>query len=232
MTRASRLLATLTVLAGAGVLLAAAQPPQPTPARLTSATLPPLPPLVTGGGEVLLEVEVTRDGRAGAATVLRATPPYTDLMVAAVRQWTFEPATVVKPPAEPGGEPIVEPAPAGVLVAGVFRSPTITGPTIGELPKDVAAPSRAIPFPLNVRVPPWPPLAVSAGVVLVEARVDGQGMVTDARLTQGARGFDSAALDTIRAWSFRPVRDVDAPEHSFVYVVMGFPVPVTLNDKK
>jgi TonB family protein len=229
---ASRLLTSVTTLVGAGVLLAAAQVPRPTPARLTSAALPPLPPLVTGGGEVLLEVDVTREGRAGAATVLRATPPFTDLMIAAVRQWMFEPATVVKPPAEPDGKPAVETAPSGVLVAGVFRPPTITGPTIGELPKDVAAPSRVIPFPLNLRTPPWPPLAVSGGVVLVEARVDGEGTVTDARITQGARGFDSAALDTVRAWSFRPVRSLDAPEHSFVYVVMGFPVPVTLNDKK
>lgn len=226
MTPSFRLLAIATALAGTGAV-AAVQPRLPEPARFLAGPLPPLPPLVAGGGEVFLELEVTREGRAGAATVLRATPPFTDHLIAAVKQWQFEPATTVKPPAAPGGIPIAEPSASGVLIVANFRAPSLTGPTLGELPKDIRAPSPTIPFPLFVRQLPWPPLAVAQGVVLVEARVDGRGAVTDVRLVQGAPGFESAALDAVRQWAFRPVRTPDAPDHSLVYIVLGFPLPVT-----
>lgn len=226
MTPSFRILAVATAVVGT-VAVAAVQPPLPEPARFLAGPLPPLSPLVAGGGEVFLELEVTSEGRAAAATVLRATPPFTDHLITAVKQWQFEPATTVKPPAEPGGSPIVEPAASAVLVVANFRAPSIMAPTLGELPKDISAPTPAIPFPLFVRQPPWPPLAVAGGVVLVEARVDGRGAVADARLVQGSPGFESAALDAVRNWTFRPVRTPDAPDHSLVYVVLGFPIPVT-----
>ena len=226
MTPSLRILAFATALVGT-VGVAAVQPPVPEPARFLAGPLPPLSPLVVGGGEVFLELEVSSAGRPAAANVLRATPPFTDDLITAVKQWQFEPATAVKPPAKPGGPPIVEPTDSGVLVVATFRAPSIMAATLGELPKDISAPSSAIPFPLVVRQPPWPPLAVAGGVVLVEARVDGRGAVADVRLVQGSPGFESAALDAVRGWAFRPVRTPDAPDHSLVYVVLGFPVPVT-----
>lgn len=231
-THAFRILPPAIALVVGSVLLAAGQPPDPRPARYLGGPLPPLPALVAGGGEVLLELEVTLEGQAGAATVLRATPPFTDMLLTAVRQWQFDPATTLEPPAKPGGAPVVAPAPSAVLVAGVFRPPTIVAPTIGELPRDVNLPSRDIPFPLVLKQPPWPPLAVAGGVVLVEARVDGRGSVAEARLVDGSPGFEAAALDTVRGWSFRPVRTAEAPEESYVYAVLGFPVPVTPTKKK
>ncbi len=48
-----------------------------TPARLVSGGTPPLPRDVLGGGQVLLEATVGRDGRVVGLVPLRVTPPLT-----------------------------------------------------------------------------------------------------------------------------------------------------------
>ncbi len=57
------------------------------------AELPPLPaPNVAGGGEVLIEAIVDRRGALTRPVILRATPPYTQLVLDAIAPWQFEPA--------------------------------------------------------------------------------------------------------------------------------------------
>jgi TonB family protein len=220
------------LLLGCGVAsVPASQPAEPAPARYRDGAVPPMPALLVGGGEVFLELEVTREGTVTGVKTLRATPPFTDMLVAAVKQWAFEPAMLVEPPATPGAPRTVGPAPSSVLVMAVFRPPTMMGPARGELPKDVSAPSTAIAFPSQIRPPPWPPLARSGGVVLVEAHVDGRGTVMDAEVISGSPGFDEAALDTVRGWTFLPPRAPEVPADSYVYVVLGFPTPVGLGGK-
>jgi periplasmic protein TonB len=214
------------MLAGMTGLFAAQQPVEPEPARFTSGPLPPLPALALGAGEVLLELDVTEGGRVTSATVLRATPPFTDMLVEATRQWRFEPARRLVPPDAPDGRPTLEAAPARVLVVGMFRAPAMLAPTLGQPPRDIGQPTAAIPFPMALRLPPWPPRAHAGGVVLVGARVDAGGTVREAEVLQGSPGFDDAALDAVRGWSFRPARDPDVAPTAYVYAVLGFQVPL------
>src|SRR5262245_31029955 len=78
------------------VVLAAAVAAQGafTPARFRSGALPDLPPLALGGGQVFVEASVSNAGRVTGVAPLRTTPPFTNLVVAAVRGWQFAPAEI------------------------------------------------------------------------------------------------------------------------------------------
>jgi outer membrane biosynthesis protein TonB len=203
------------------------QNPEAKPARFRSGPVPALPALGVGGGEVVLEVEVSEEGAVGAITVLRAAPSFSAPVAAAVKQWTFEPAEKLEQPDDPEAPPALVPAASSVLVVAVFRPPAVLGPARGEPSTTVGAPTTAIPFPSVLAPPPWPPLARDGGIVLVEARVDGRGMVVTAEKVDGAPGFDEAALGTVRAWTFLPARAPGVPAESYIYAILGFPTPIT-----
>src|SRR4249920_1175426 len=92
----------LALIAAAHVALTAA--PVFHPAKYLDGTLPALPPTtVVGGGEVMLEVDVTSGGAVRGVRTLRTTPPYTDALIAATKTWRFSPAEIeVDPPPPPG----------------------------------------------------------------------------------------------------------------------------------
>jgi TonB family protein len=115
-----------------------------------------------------------------------------------------------------------------VFVAGIFRPPTLNAPTLGERPRDVAAPSNETPFPLMTATPRYPPLARDNGIVLVEARVDTGGGVADANVIQSARPFDEPALDAARQWTFRPARLRGTSMATLAYIAFAFRQPVTV----
>ena len=148
--------------------------------------------------------------RVAAVTRLRTTPPFTNLVVDAVRQWSFT--------AGEGG---------AILVAAVIRPPALYGPTLGEPPRDVAPGPDRIPFPVATVLPPYPPLARASGVVLVEARVDRAGVVIETTVRRSAPPFDEAACAAVRQWRFRPAVAGGQAVSSVAYVLLGFPTPVT-----
>lgn len=67
-------------------------------------------------------------------------------------------------------------------------------------------------------VPPvYPPVAQSArlqGVVIIQARVEADGHVSNAQVTQGIPLLNGAAVDAVRQWEFTPT------------LVNGKPVPL------
>lgn len=199
-----------------------------TPALFKSGTVPTLSVMSVevGGGEVLLEVSVDRTGVVSGIKPLRETATFTERMTQAVKTWRFTPAEVEIPAdrRQPGG-PTTEPVGTRVLVAGVFRRPSVIGVTLGEPIRDVATASTDIPFPTSLVTPPYPPGTMSPGVVLVEVRVDAGGSVSDAKIRIPSPGFDSAALSTARQWRFRPSRPGGANAAAVAYIVFGFPVP-------
>lgn len=196
------------------------------PARYQAGGVPPLPAMTVGGGQVLLEVQVNREGRVTTVVPLQATPPFTDLLENAVQGWQFTPAGESVAPERPGARESRIVVASRVLVAAVYRPPAMNAPTLGERPREVAAPSDEIAFPLKVVVPPFPPSTAGSGVVLLEARVDRGGGVADATVLRSAPPFDDAALETLKAWRFRPAHVRGAAASTFVYVLFGFPVPV------
>lgn len=203
-----------------------------TPARLRSGPIPPLPTLVTGGGQVALELTVTPDGRVGSATPLVTTPPFTDFMVRAVHDWQFQPAEaeVEAQRGAPASTRSRQRVASKVLAVGVFRQPTLVGPTIGEIPKDVTPPSDEMAFPVNISTPPYPVTARDPGVVLVEVRIELDGRVGDAAALTAAPPFDALAVQAARESEFRPARVRGRPVMTRAYIVFGFAEPVGPGD--
>jgi TonB family protein len=199
-----------------------------TPALFQTGRVPTLSVMSVevGGGEVLLEVAVDRTGAVSGIKPLRETATFTERMTQAVRTWRFTPSTTEMPPArrKPGG-PTTEAVDSTVLVAGIFRRPSIVGMTLGAPIKDVAPASAGVPFPASLVTPPHPPKAVSPGVVLVEVRVDAKGGVSDAKILIPSPGYDDAALSTARQWTFRPAKAGGANAPAVVYIVFGFQPP-------
>ena len=198
--------------------LASLQVIQPTflPASYLSGEVPVQPPQVPGGGEVLLELTVGDDGKVLKGHTLRSTPPFTELLVDAIRLWRLHPA-------EDRGKEVE----SGVLVAGLFRPPTLMGATTGEAPKDLTPPSNSIPMPYTMVTPDYPPGALADGVVLVETIVERDGTVEAARVLRSSAAFDKAATEAVLHWKFRPARRDGLPVPSFAYIVFGFRQPVT-----
>ncbi len=211
-----------SVLVTACAVAALAAADVPTPARYRDGMLPKLPTEALGGGQVFVELAVSDSGAVDRVTPLRTTPPFTEPMIEAIRDWRFLPAEEVIDP-DTGRQRVR----STVLVAGVFRAPVlVNAPVAGEPPTDVAAASDDTPFPLAPVAPPFPSRALAGGIVLVEVQVSAAGAVTDARLLRSAPPFDGPALDAARRWTFRPARLHGRPTATLAYILFGFREPV------
>jgi TonB family protein len=215
------------VVAGGCVFVALSAQTAFSPARYRSGGVPVLPAVsvAVGGGQVLLEVTISASGEVSAITPLRTTASFTEPTAAAVRGWRFAPAETRIAGASGSAPPKVERAPSKVLVAALFRPPTLHSPTLGEEIRDVARGSGETPFPVSIVMPPFPPRARDAGVVLVEVDVAASGAVMNVRVVRPAPPFDDAARDAARQWTFRPARIAGRPVRSFVYILFGFASP-------
>jgi TonB family protein len=203
------------------LLMAAPEPP--TPARYISGELPTIPVQAVGGGQVFVELAVTAAGSVAGATILRATPPFTDTVVSAVQGWRFEPARDTDDPKEPRRD-----VASTVLVAAIFRPPTmLNGPVTGTPPRDVGTASITTPSPGSIVAPAFPAKAMASGLVLVEADVAAAGDIVDARVIVSAPGFDEPALNAARQWTFRAAQLHGHTVPSVVYLMFGFRQPVT-----
>lgn len=200
-----------------------AQPPLPTAARLRAgASVPVTSILVVGGGEVTLDVTVSANGSVARIDPVRATPPYTEMVMSSVRTWRFDPArTLVKQ--------ALQPVEGHVLVMGVFRPPQVyAGPAPGELTEKVGTLSPELPPPGILQMPEaYPPRAVRDGTVLVEIELTAAGMPTSHRILSQPSAFDSAALETVRMWRFGIPSKPSGATSLFAYALVGFREPIT-----
>ncbi len=216
------------VLIALGLIALAAQEFVHSPARLRSGKVPPIPVTAVGGGEVLVDLDVNAEGTVTRATPLRSTPPFTEFVLNAVHDWQFFPAReVVDADRARAGEATSRVAvQSHVLVAAVFRPPSLRAPTLGESPKDVSSGSDILPFPLAMIPPLFSPTAANNGVVLLEVHVTANGSVDAAGVINSAPPFDDAAVKAVREWHFRPGKLHGTAVPTYVYVVLGFRVPV------
>jgi hypothetical protein len=201
--------------------VASAQTRSYTPPRLVQVELPPEPGmLVVGGGEVMIEFIVDERGMATRPTVVRSTPPYTDLMLAAIARWRFQPARASD---DRVAERAVE---APVTVTAVFRPPQFySGPSLGEVPREVGRISGDVAYPVSVTMPPYPPLAYEGGALLYEVALNESGRLVDARTFATSGGFDRAALESLLNTQFRGATHRARPVPSVTYVLFGFRQP-------
>lgn len=218
---------TILVAVALGATLVAALSAQQryTPARLMSGAPPGLAPMAVGGGQAIVELTIDASGNVDKVRTVRSTPPFTQMLLDRVGGWRFAPATD-----DPiGRDDLPErrhTLASKVIVAAVYRAPALQGPTQGEHPVDVAAPSADVAFPSLTPEPVFPVDAQFGGVVMIEARVDASGAVTVARVIRSAPRFDGAALAAARQWRFRPAR-IGGRTESNAYLIFGFPQPIT-----
>src|SRR5258705_9375076 len=99
-------------------------------------------------------------------------------------------------------------------------------PTGSQAPTVDAAAGVTAPKPKTHPDPVYPPDALRdriAGVVGVELTIDETGRVVGARLVQSAgHGFDEAAIEAVRQWTFEPARNGDTPVKSVVELTIPF----------
>lgn len=224
MQRLSMTLGALAVVVACGAETISAQEDF-VAARYVSGELPATPVLGIAGGQVFLEVLVGVDGSVSSIRTLRTAPPFTEAVLEAVRGWQFTPATHAVPTTPElalGTEPVVAP----VFVAAMFAAPTLNAPTLGEPAQDVQSASMGAPMPTAARPAAYPPLALGYGTVLVEVTIDDAGVVTDARIVMSSPGFDGAALEAARSWSFRPGHENGRAVTAQAYLVFAFQQPV------
>ena len=198
------------------LLGASAHAPRFFPARYRGGDVPAIPQMTPGGGEVFLQVIVDSQGRVGDVIPLRATPPFTDLLVEAVHGWRFLPAL------DENG-----PATSSVLVAGIFRPPALFARALGEAPRDLAASAADMPFPITYSLPAFPATAFQGGSALLEAEVGEDGRPADVRVIRAAPPFDAISRAAVQDWLFRAARIGGGPVRSYAYVIFGFSPPVT-----
>ena len=200
---------------------ASAQPMTFTPPRLLKAELSSLPAAnIAGGGEVLIEATVDRNGALRHPIILRGTPPYVQIVLDAMSLWRFEPARIVGPD---GVESAVE---MPIAVSAVYRPPVLSNtPTIGEPVRDWSRPSVEVAYPLSVEMPNYPPQARDGGVVLLEVALNEAGGVTDTRGIVSTGGFESASRDALARWRFKGASYRARPVPSTAYVLFGYRSP-------
>jgi protein TonB len=188
--------------------------------RVAEIRRPPAPPLILSGA--------TSDPerlRAAAEALVKASAD-------AVRQWqyaapanppvTFTVGINFKPGAEPAllsSSPGAPPSLPGAL-APIDRIPLASAPLPPEWGDVLRVGGTIRPPTKTAHVPPvYPPEAQQArvsGVVIMNALIDAQGRVTDARVIRSVPLLDQAALDAVRQWQFEPT------------LLNGVPVPVVM----
>jgi len=188
----------------------------PLAARLQSGGVPIVPVQAVSAGEVLLSVNVSDRGAIGAIDVLRSTQPFTDAVASVVRGWRFAPAA----------DALRRPMASRVLVGAMFGAPTLRTPTVGEPPKDLAPAATALPMPLTMPMPAYPPNARSGGTVLLETLVAPSGRVVGVTVLRSSPPFDNPAMESARAWSFRPPQGPGLPANTYAYLIFAFRPPV------
>jgi hypothetical protein len=187
-----------------------------------NAELPPEAPVtVVGGGEVLIELIVDVQGRVTRPGVVKSSPPFTQMVLASLAEWRFEPARDVDE------REIDREVEVPVTVSALYRPPMLQGgPAPGAPSAHLSTLSGDVAYPLSLVSPPYPPHAVLGAVVLFEVALDAAGRMVDARGFGPLAGFESAARDSLAKMRFRGATHRGRPVPSVTYVIFGFRPPV------
>ncbi|MGH8031935.1 MAG: energy transducer TonB [Luteimonas sp.] len=136
-------------------------------------------------------------------------------------------AVVDPPPSAPASEAMTSAA-----SGSVEKQPAASPPNAPPVAKAKAKPRHRDAALIAQPRPKYPPGAYRAGeqgTVLVGARVDAQGHVSDVAIVKrsGSRALDRAAVSEVRGWKFRPALNNGKPVASNIRV----PVDYRLDDR-
>lgn len=174
-----------------------------TPARIFSVA-PAFPAGAEPGtsGVVVVALTIDAGGLVSDVAVVRGDPVFAQAVVDAARQWRYQPPKVA-PYRTTVAVHVVPPAAAGEPTARALR--------VGD----------AVQPPVKIKdvKPAYPEEAKAArvqGVVIVEARINEAGLVTEARVLRSIPLLDAAALEAVAGWQFTPT------------LLNGVPVPIIM----
>jgi TonB family protein len=193
--------------------------PPPTKIKDVRPVYPPEAQAAKVQGAVIVEARVAPDGTVSETRVLRSVPLLDQAALDAVRQWEFTP-TVIDGRAVPvimtvtvnfkldGARRGVPGGVSGGVVGGV------PGGVVGDVPGRVDSTGAvriggniAPPTKIKDVRPLYPDDARAArvqGVVILEARLEPDGTVSDVRVLRSIPLLDEAAIDAVRQWEFTP----------------------------
>jgi TonB family protein len=186
------------------------------PARLTRASVERIPFNVAAAGLVVADVTVDARGSVSDVAIIKDVDPFGSILNESVREWEFAPAR------EDGRATL-----SHILVAGLFRPAMLLFPAPPGMRPPDTEPPESMPYPASVAIPPYPPTAVGDRAVLLEVEVTEEGTASNATVVSPPTGFDGAALDAARGWTFRPARRNSRAVPSRVYLVFSFRWPAT-----
>jgi protein TonB len=133
---------------------------------------------------------------------------------------------IVEPSPE-GDSEGVEGGVAGGVAGGVVAEPVVAAPPAPE-PDVPLRVGGAISAPVAIRRvnPTYTEIARKArvsGIVIVEAIIDREGRVKDAKILRGLpMGLDKAALDALKQWTFEPAKLNGKPVEVYYNLTINF----------
>jgi protein TonB len=190
-----------------------AAPPPPPPPAVAAAEAPAKPAAIRRGAALRPPAVITRAPIAAPVEAPGTIAPETGL-----EGGEFEPAGI-----EAGFEHGLPGGIAGGIVGG-FESMPLSPPPVPAEPVRVGG-AVATPI-LTYRVEPeYPAIAVNAqieGMVILEATVDDDGTVKDARVLRSHGVLDAAAVRAVEQWRYEPLLLNGQPTPFILTVTVSF----------
>jgi TonB family protein len=165
-------------------------------------------------GMVILEVVIGKDGSVTGAKVLRPVPLLEQAALDAVGQWKYEPTQL-------DGEPVE--VLMVVTVNFVLNSP-VAAPAEPKPPVRVGG-SIKEPKRISWVAPVYPKIAMEAkvqGTVIIEALIDTDGSVVDAKVLRSVPLLEDAALESVKQWMYEPTLVDGEPVRVVLTVTVSF----------
>ena len=148
-------------------------------------------------GVVILEATTDVDGKVKDVKVLRPVPALNQAALDAVKQWVYEPMII-------NGKPM----PVVFTVTVRFTLDKEKKGVKGGVEGGVKAAGDAEAPKLIKRVDPvYPEEARKQGIegdIIIEATIDVNGKVKDAKVLRGVAALDQAAVDAVKQWVYEP----------------------------
>lgn len=190
----------LTILAAPWARTSEAkEPPQFVPANVSKAGNIPYPTSSLDAGVVTLSVALDKAGQVIGVGILRDISSVSGAAIAAVRSWTYSPATL-------NGKPV-----ASTLTVNIVYDPGFLGadniplPPPSQLqPISSKAPAFFPPQLNTARFAPYPAKAKVQGAVILNVTLDTTGSVVKVATLRDVPPLTASATGALKSWNFSP----------------------------
>jgi outer membrane biosynthesis protein TonB len=226
MNRILRLSISLSLLAAAWAVPAPAKKPAHfVPASISTAGDIPYPATSLDAGVVTLSIALNNSGQVTAVNILRDIPSVSSLATAAVRSWTYTPATL-------DGKPVASSLTINLVYdPGFLGADNIPLPPPGQVqPISKKDPPFAPPQLTTATFAPYPANAKAQGAVVFNVTLDASGNAANVTTLRDVPPLTTSASQALKNWNFTAAT-YDAkpiPSHmvvAFVFRAPSAPVP-------